>query len=190
MVTNTQAIADMVETFPLLPAGCFPPRLENSEEDLNRPGVDKTHRALRRESAQADCGPAERGAGWYSGQVRRGVHVCPKTGAAEFGERLSGRLPGLGGLVAGGLYVRHHRGQQPSATTAVPIARTANSFQDSSHGCDMDMPDKVCPVCGEQCIKTAFDIPFETFLGFARQRCRPRPELLRRVSGAGPPPRH
>ena len=28
------------------------------------------------------------------------------------------------------------------------------------------MPDKVCPVCGEQYIKDGFDIPFETFLGY------------------------
>ncbi|MCR4764436.1 MAG: PolC-type DNA polymerase III [Lachnospiraceae bacterium] len=31
-------------------------------------------------------------------------------------------------------------------------------------GCDM--PDRVCPVCGEKLNKDGFDIPFETFLGF------------------------
>ena len=31
-------------------------------------------------------------------------------------------------------------------------------------GCDM--PDAVCPNCGEPLIKEGFDIPFETFLGF------------------------
>ena len=33
-------------------------------------------------------------------------------------------------------------------------------------GCGWDMPDRICPVCGEKLTKDGFDIPFETFLGF------------------------
>jgi DNA polymerase-3 subunit alpha (Gram-positive type) len=33
-------------------------------------------------------------------------------------------------------------------------------------GCGTDMPDTVCPKCGELYIKDGFNIPFETFLGF------------------------
>ncbi|MBO5551687.1 MAG: PolC-type DNA polymerase III, partial [Lachnospiraceae bacterium] len=32
--------------------------------------------------------------------------------------------------------------------------------------CGIDLPDAVCPVCGEKLQKMGFDIPFETFLGF------------------------
>ncbi len=33
--------------------------------------------------------------------------------------------------------------------------------------CGCDLPDKVCPECGEKLLKLGFDIPFETFLGFS-----------------------
>ena len=32
--------------------------------------------------------------------------------------------------------------------------------------CGVDLPDAVCPECGEKLMKMGFDIPFETFLGF------------------------
>ena len=44
VVTNPRQIADLVEEIELLPPGqLFPPRLENSEEDLNRLVWDKCH---------------------------------------------------------------------------------------------------------------------------------------------------
>ena len=44
VVTNPRHIADLVEEIELLPPGqLFPPRLENSEEDLNRLVRDKCH---------------------------------------------------------------------------------------------------------------------------------------------------
>ena len=39
-------------------------------------------------------------------------------------------------------------------------------FTDGVYGAGVDMPDKICPNCGEKYVKDGYDIPFETFLGF------------------------
>ena len=47
-----------------------------------------------------------------------------------------------------------------------PKCKYTEFVTDGSYGCGADMPDKVCPNCGEKLVKDGFDIPFETFLGY------------------------
>lgn len=70
VVTNTRAIAEQVEDIELLPKGkLFPPRLENSEEDLNRMVWGKAHELYGDDLPQLIVRPAERRARQHSGQV-------------------------------------------------------------------------------------------------------------------------
>lgn len=70
VVTNTRAIAEQVEDIELLPKGkLFPPRLENSEEDLNRMVWDKAHELYGDELPQLIVDRPEHRAGRHSRKV-------------------------------------------------------------------------------------------------------------------------
>ncbi len=47
-----------------------------------------------------------------------------------------------------------------------PKCKYYKFFTNGEYACGMDLPDAVCPECGEPLYKDGHDIPFETFLGF------------------------
>ena len=166
VVTNTRRIADMVETFPLLPKELFPPRLENSEEDLNRLVWEKTHRLYGENPPKLIVDRLNVELGGILGKydvvymsaqklVQRSLENGYLVGSR--GSVGSSLVAYMSGITEVNSLPPHYR---------CPKCKNSEFIMDGSYGCGADMPDKVCPVCGEQYIKDGFDIPFETFLGF------------------------
>ena len=167
VVTNPRQIADLVEEIELLPPGqLFPPRLENSEEDLNRLVWDKCHELYGDQPPQliVDRLNVELGSilGKYdvvymSAQklVQRSLENGYLVGSR--GSVGSSLVAYMSGITEVNSLPPHYR---------CPKCRHSEFITDGSFGCGADMPDKVCPVCGEQYVKDGFDIPFETFLGY------------------------
>ncbi len=167
VVTNTNMIADMVETIELLPKGkLFPPRLENSEEDLNRLVWDKVHElygedppALIVDRLNIELGGilGKYDVVYMSAQklVQRSLENGYLVGSR--GSVGSSLVAYMSGITEVNALPPHYR---------CPKCKHYEFVTDGKYGCGADMPDKVCPECGTEYVKDGFDIPFETFLGF------------------------
>ena len=167
VIDNPRHIADIVEEIELLPPGqLFPPRLENSEEDLNRLVWDKCHALYGENPPQlvVDRLNVELGSilGKYdvvymSAQklVQRSLENGYLVGSR--GSVGSSLVAYMSGITEVNSLPPHYR---------CPKCKHTEFITDSSYGCGADMPDKVCPECGTQYVKDGFDIPFETFLGY------------------------
>ena len=167
VIDNPRRIADLVEEIELLPPGqLFPPRLENSQEDLNRLVWDKCHALYGDQPPQlvVDRLNVELGSilGKYdvvymSAQklVQRSLENGYLVGSR--GSVGSSLVAYMSGITEVNSLPPHYR---------CPQCRHVEFITDGSYGCGADMPDKDCPVCGTKYVKDGFDIPFETFLGY------------------------
>ena len=167
VVTNTRKIADMVEDIELLPKGkLFPPRLENSEEDLNRMVWDKAHELYGEELPQLITDRLNVELGGILGKYDV-VYMSAQKLVQRSNE--CGYLVGSRGSVGSSLVAYMSGITEVNALPPhyrCPKCKNAEFITDGSYGCGADMPDKFCPKCGEKYQKDGFDIPFETFLGY------------------------
>ena len=167
VVKNPNAIADMVEDIELLPKGkLFPPRLANSEEDLNRMVWAKAHELYGEELPQliTDRLNVE-----LSGIL--GKYDVVYMSAQKLVERSlqHGYLVGSRGSVGSSLVAYMAGITEVNALPPhyrCPKCRNVEFDTEQGRGCGADLEDRHCPKCGTQYVKDGFDIPFETFLGY------------------------
>ena len=167
VVTNTRAIADQIENIELLPKGkLFPPRLENSREDLNRLVWDKVHELYGDEPPKLIKDRLDIELGGILGKydvvymsaqklVQRSLECGYLVGSR--GSVGSSLVAYMSGITEVNSLPPHYR---------CPKCRHSEFITEGSYGCGADRPDKNCPECGTKYVKDGFDIPFETFLGF------------------------
>ena len=167
VVTNPRMIADMVEEIELLPPGqLFPPRLENSEQELHDMVWNKCHELygenpplLIVDRLRVELGGilGKYDVVYMSAQklVQRSLENGYLVGSR--GSVGSSLVAYMAGITEVNSLPPHYR---------CPKCKYTEFVTDGSYGCGADMPDKVCPNCGEKLVKDGFDIPFETFLGY------------------------
>ena len=171
VVTNTRKIADMIEVIePVRPDKC-PPVIENSDKTLRDICYRRAHEIYGEDLPHQ-----------VSDRLEKELNSIIKNGFAVMyiiAQKLvwksneDGYLVGSRGSV-GSSFVATMSG----ITEVNPLS--PHYYCSSCHYIDFesdevrayagragcDMPDKKCPVCGQDLKKDGFDIPFETFLGF------------------------
>ncbi len=171
VITNTNLIADMVDTMsPVRPDKC-PPIIPDSDKTLTRICYDKAHELYGETLPEI-----------VEARLKKELNSIISNGFAVMyiiAQKLvwksveDGYLVGSRGSV-GSSFVAFLAGIT-EVNSLSPHYRCPHCFYydfDSEEvkafvgGSGCDMPDKVCPKCGEMLVKDGFDIPFETFLGF------------------------
>ena len=167
VIDDPRSIADRIEEIELLPPGrLFPPRLENSEQELHDKVWNKCHELYGDEPPQLVVDRLN-----VELKSILGKYDVVYMSAQKLVQRSleNGYLVGSRGSVGSSLAA------YMSGITEVnslpphyrcPKCRHTEFVTDGSYGCGADMPDKNCPECGTKYVKDGFDIPFETFLGY------------------------
>ncbi len=171
VIENTNKIADMIEKIsPVRPDKC-PPVIEDSDKQLREICYRKAH------SMYGDPLPeivVERLERELNSIISNGFAVMYIIAQKLVWKSVEdGYLVGSRGSV-GSSFVATMAG----ITEVNPLSPhyyctnchyndfTSEEVRQYAGGCGWDMPDKLCPECGQPLVKDGFDIPFETFLGF------------------------
>ncbi|MBP3633554.1 MAG: PolC-type DNA polymerase III [Oscillospiraceae bacterium] len=167
VITNPNLIADMCEKIRPVPLKLFAPAIENSVEDLNRLVYgrmkelygDEPHPLIvkRVETEMHDIISCHYDVIYMSAQklVQNSLENGYLVGSR--GSVGSSIVAYLSGITEVNSFPPHYR---------CPACKYHTFDVPEGYACGADLPDDVCPRCGEKFAKEGFAIPFETFLGF------------------------
>lgn len=167
VVASPRTIADMCDEIELLPKTLFAPKIENSAEDLQRMVNDRMHElygenppeivTTRVETELHDIISCQYDVIYMSAQKLVANSLAAGYLVGSRGSVGSSIVAFMSGITEVNSFPAHYR---------CPKCKYSDFESGKGYGCGADMPDKICPVCGEKLSKDGFDIPFETFLGF------------------------
>ncbi len=167
VITNTRAIADQVEEIELLPKELFPPKIENSAEELKTLVYEKMHRIYGKNPPELVQNRVDTELKTILDHNYDVIYMSAQKlvqNSLDHGYLVGSRGSVGSSIVAFMSGITEVNSLPPHYVC--PECCHSEFITDGSYGCGADMPEKDCPVCGTRMNRDGFDIPFETFLGF------------------------
>ncbi len=173
VITNPNLIAERIEKIKPIPDETFPPKIEGADDELRRICMDKAY------SIYGNPLPPivqERLETELNSIISNGYAVLYIIAQKLVWKSVEdGYLVGSRGSV-GSSFAANMAGI--TEVNSLPPHYVCHNCKYSDfdsetvkayaleEACGCDMPDKICPICGEKLHKDGHDIPFQTFLGF------------------------
>ncbi|MBO5556721.1 MAG: PolC-type DNA polymerase III, partial [Oscillospiraceae bacterium] len=167
VITNTRAIADQVEPIELLPKELFPPKIENSAQELKDLVYGKMHRIYGENPPEIVRSRVDTELNTILDHNYDVIYMSAQKlvqNSLEHGYLVGSRGSVGSSIVAFMSGITEVNSLPPHYVC--PKCCHSEFITDGSFGCGADMPEKDCPECGTRMNRAGFDIPFETFLGY------------------------
>lgn len=172
VVTNTNNIADLIEKTSLYPKHpenktTFAPVWDNAENEVRNMALARAHELYGDELPEIVEKRLEKE---LNSIIGYGYATLYRIATLLVQKSISdGYIVGSRGSVGSSLVatmcgITEVNPLQPHYRC--PVCRKAYFDVPDKYKVGVDLPDKACPVCGENMEKDGFDIPFEVFLGF------------------------
>ena len=166
VVTNTNKISDMCERIsPISPEKC-PPHIPGCEETIKEIAYEKAHELYGENLPEIVQTRLDKELNSIISNGYSVMYIIAQKLVWKSNE--DGYIVGSRGSVGSSLVAFMTGITEVNSLPAhyrCPKCKYSE-FEDYDVGNGFDLPDKMCPKCGEKLAKDGMDIPFETFLGF------------------------